>query len=464
MKKAFAVILVICIMYGAVNVNASDDAHSKISQTYLEKEELSIWEALGLCLNGYEIQANFYTSLKEDITNREGIYRTALEYAKLIILLKQDGKNPKDFYGYNLVSMLQEFKNIDKSGINGVIFSIFALIDENTDADTLWTKEKLLVLLLEYQNEDGGFPLAKGWGSDNDLSAMAVTALSYFPKDQKAVTALNKALSFLSSKLDSDGFMYYQNSDSSENLSQVIIALSTAGIPLNDERFVRQGKTLYDTLIKKYMTNEYLFKHSADQNANNIATEQAYLALTAINIGYVYAKKEDIIEPSQTPVSSPEITHEPVQTEKPEQEEKLVFSDEGMIFDEYYEDIRTAYARSLIVGDGFELRPLDNLTRAEACVLLYKAAGIEINIFIPRFKDVQFGSWYSKYIIACYLNGIIAGRDLVFFEPYSYISAPEFVESINKITNMDIEYKDNGYITRQTAISLIVQSLYRGDD
>ena len=48
MKKAFAVILVICIMYGAVNVNASDDAHSKISQTYLEKEELSIWEALGL--------------------------------------------------------------------------------------------------------------------------------------------------------------------------------------------------------------------------------------------------------------------------------------------------------------------------------------------------------------------------------------------------------------------------------
>ena len=460
MKRALTVILSICILFCAVNAYASEDAHTKISQSYLEKEELSVWEALGLSLNGYKVPEAFYMALKEEITSKEGVYRTALEYAKIVILLKQDAKDPKDFYGYNLLASIQGFKNIDKSGVNGVIFSIFALMNMETDQNAIWTEDKLLVLLLEYQNEDGGFPLAKGWGSDNDLSAMALTALSYFPENQKAKTAMDKALSYLSGKLDSNGFMYYQNSDSSENLSQIIIALETAGISLNDQRFVRNGKTLYDTLIENYMTENFKFKHNTAQNANDIATEQAYLALSAMKTGYVYAKKDKIVsEPSPSQSIPPETEKEPVE---PVAEQKLGFSDENMISNEYYEDIRKAFSEKLIVGDGNALRPLDKLTRAEASVLLYNAAGLEMDIFIPRFRDIRKGSWYSKYIIACYLNGIMSGNDEVYFTPDSYITAAELIKSIDKISKIGITNDDDNEINRETAISLIVRYFYGG--
>ena len=224
MKKAVSLILLICFMLSILPSYASDDTLNAITDIYLDKEELSVWEALGLALNGNVVPESYYDALGQDILQRDGVYRTALEYAKIAILLKQDNKNPKDFYGYDIISSIANFKDIDKSGINGVVFSIFALVDVDIENDTFWNLDKLLDLLLGYQNTDGGFPLVKGWGSDNDLTAMAVSALSYYKDNNKAETALSSAVGYLFSILDSDGFMYYQNSDSSENLSQMIIA------------------------------------------------------------------------------------------------------------------------------------------------------------------------------------------------------------------------------------------------
>jgi hypothetical protein len=48
MKKAFALILALCTLFSTVAATASEDAHSQISQSYLEKAELSIWRLSGL--------------------------------------------------------------------------------------------------------------------------------------------------------------------------------------------------------------------------------------------------------------------------------------------------------------------------------------------------------------------------------------------------------------------------------
>lgn len=466
MKKAVSLILLICFMLSILPSYASDDTLNAITDIYLDKEELSVWEALGLALNGNVVPESYYDALGQDILQRDGVYRTALEYAKIAILLKQDNKNPKDFYGYDIISSIANFKDIDKSGINGVIFSIFALVDVDIENDTVWNLDKLLDLLLGYQNTDGGFPLAKGWGSDNDLTAMAVSALSYYKDNNKAETALSSALGYLSSKLDSDGFMYYQNSDSSENLSQMIIALSSANISLSDERFIRNGKTVYDTLLEKYMTEDGKFKHSFSATANTIATEQAYLALSSMKYGYVYAYKEHIEEPVELPDEP-----EPVPSEnevediipEPEIENMLPFPDEPEVSSQYYDDLVTAYELSLVSGDtSGKLRPLDYLTKAEACVLLYKAAGLETDIFIPRYSDVKKADWYSKYVIGCYFNGVVLQSGNVLFQPNENIKTEDFEKSINVILGADVTYSDELYITRQKAISMIIESIKEG--
>lgn len=463
MKKVVSIILLICILFTALFTSASAEVISEISQTYLKKQELSVWEALGLSLNGYEVPQDFYDSLAKDIEQKNGVYRNVTDYAKIVIFLKQEGKDPKSFKGYDLISSITAFKQIDKSGINGILFSLLALTGIETDKNALWNITKLCDLLLEYQNLDGGFPLVKGWGSDNDLTAISITALSQHYSLPKIKVAVDAALVYLSQKLDKEGLMLYQNSDSSENLSQVIIALKAMGISLTDERFVRNGKTVYDTLIEKYMTSDKRFKHNLAGGANDIATEQAYLALSAMGVGYAYAKPvEKLPEPSITPTPKPtatptaDVSASPVPT-------KLPFSDQDKISLTLYTSIQKAYETSLIVGDGNNyIRPEEYLTRAEASVLLYKAAGLKMNIFIPRFLDIKQGNWYTKSVVACYLNGILMPTDYENFEPGAFISEREFTNGVRLALGVNVSSLGSNHVTREDAISMVVEYLYKG--
>ncbi len=87
-------------------------------------------------------------------------------------------------------------------------------------------------------------------GSDVDMTAMALQALSNYQDKEEVKIATNKALDYLSKNQGKDGG--YENEwvgDSSESVAQVLIALTSLDInPTEDERFVKDGN-LVDKLL-----------------------------------------------------------------------------------------------------------------------------------------------------------------------------------------------------------------------
>ena len=78
-----------------------------------------------------------------------------------------------------------------------------------------------------------------------------------------------------------DGGYTAYGDKSSESVSQTIIALSTYGIDCNeDERFQKDGKGLYDTLMTYYQ-KDGSFSHTEDGDSDPMATDQAFCAMVA---------------------------------------------------------------------------------------------------------------------------------------------------------------------------------------
>lgn len=455
-----------------MQIEASGDILLKMSENYKNYSELSAWEALGLSLNGYDVSETYIKDMENDLKEKEGVYRSVLDYAKLIMVLKEAGKDPSNFAGYDLLTSLANFKDIDRTGINGIIFSIFALHGQSLKKDLVWDLDKLASKLLEYQNPDGGFPLVKGWASDADLTALAVSALAYCGSSKKVIDGKNAALNNLSKLIDDDGLIYFQGSDSSENLSQMIISLVMSDISLDDVRFVRKGKTLYDTLIEVYMTKDYKFKHNKDGPANNMASEQAYLALLALEKGYVYSKKEKISpSPSPSPSSQPTSTPLPTSTTEPPVVIESPFSDYEDILDIYYEDILFALEEKIIVLDDLaRVRPNDILTKEELADLIHKSAPFDLNIYIPRFYDVGLEDLYGKSIITAYLNGLISFDNSGNFYPKERVKIKDFSFTLKKTFGNSLNFSleemlgKEGFVTRQEAISIFVKAYKQGDN
>ena len=79
-----------------------------------------------------------------------------------------------------------------------------------------------------------------------------------------------------------DGSYTSYETDSSETISQVMVALCQLGISMDDDRFVVDGKTLTDRLLA-YRTEDGTFKHTMDGEGDMMATEQAFYALVGLH-------------------------------------------------------------------------------------------------------------------------------------------------------------------------------------
>ena len=209
------------------------------------------------------------------------------EYAKLALTLGSMGIDPSTEENYNIIAKIYNDKRISDATSNTAIFALIALDSKEyvIPDGAFWTREKLVVQILSYQKESGGFSLNKSGGDGIDITAMALQSLAPYYKDNaKVKTAVDKALNYLEKRLDATG-SYGGNSCTD---AQVLTALSALGIDASkSEKFSKLNSNLVANMAKYKADNGFGIGIGGD--ANDFANTQVSYSLSAY-LRFVEAK------------------------------------------------------------------------------------------------------------------------------------------------------------------------------
>ncbi len=261
-----------CGEYGAASVQElldtgySADAMNGTVQSYV------------LGLYGYRQDydySGYALSLQKAVTEAETVSPVTMQ--KAAMLFDALGvENP----------MLSECLNetVGEKGIMSYIYGLL-MLDGGAHESDAWTREQLIGALLSLQLQDGGFALL-GETGDVDITAMAVQALApYYGKEgEEALTAcVDRALAFLSGAQRTDGDFEAGGKANAESTAQVILALCALDRDVwRDEAFIKNGHTLLDGLYR-YENGDGGFCHTLGGMSNDMASSQAFCALSAVN-------------------------------------------------------------------------------------------------------------------------------------------------------------------------------------
>ncbi len=261
-----------CGEYGAASVQElldtgySADAMNGTVQSYV------------LGLYGYRQDydySGYALSLQKAVTEAETVSPVTMQ--KAAMLFDALGvENP----------MLSECLNetVGEKGIMSYIYGLL-MLDGGAHESDAWTREQLIGVLLSLQLQDGGFALL-GETGDVDITAMAVQALApYYGKEgEEALTAcVDRALAFLSGVQRTDGDFEAGGKANAESTAQVILALCALDRDVwRDEAFIKNGHTLLDGLYR-YENGDGGFCHTLGGMSNDMASSQAFCALSAVN-------------------------------------------------------------------------------------------------------------------------------------------------------------------------------------
>lgn len=309
MKKYKVIVsLLLCCILFLCSINsafASTEAFSeaynsttKLLQTHNDLGFGSVygeWEVIALSQNKNlsNIQKeNYLTNLNEylDTINSSQLSKyISTDNSRLVLALTSLNINAENYNGKNYVKPLADFDFVKWQGINGPTWALIALDSNNydiskyTEYKNQTTRQKLIDYIISLQLKDGGFSLFEDT-SDIDATAMAVTSLApYYNTNKDAKETIDKAIKFLSDIQKDNGGYALSGQETSESISQVIVALTSLKInPQIDSRFIKNGKSCVDALLKYYNKSESMFSHNLGSNSDLMATEQAYLALVSV--------------------------------------------------------------------------------------------------------------------------------------------------------------------------------------
>ena len=295
-------------------------------------ESVSDWIAIATGCSRNPVKRNAYLKgLEEYVTaeyEKNGYLHNikATEYHRISLAVLALGGDPTCFGTdssgdpINLIADgTYNWCNSDSLGVQGLNGWIFALItlDANcydVPADAIYTRPEIIAAIVEAQTDEGGFGLSGGT-PDVDITAMTLQALApYYQNDPNVQASVDRALGWLSAQQNDSGDFTSWDAGTAEGTAQTVIALCSLGIdPRTDARFIKNGHSAMDGLLQ-YRTQSGMFKHTLDGDEDIMATEQAALALIALqrldakaNLLYdftevkVYEGTDDSLEASSAP-------------------------------------------------------------------------------------------------------------------------------------------------------------------
>lgn len=295
-KYAAALILLFCLVFSSCGSNGEiwRSLYEKTGTEIAAKTTPSVgsvggeWAVIGLSRSDKltEKFAGEYLKAAAEYVKEIGSNRLhslkSTENSRLILGITAAGGDPTDIGGYNLIEGLADTDYIKKQGSNGPIWALIAFDCGNYDipSESNVTRGGLIDFILSIQCSDGGWGFTEN-SSDIDMTAMALQSLAPYTDKENVSSAADKALRYLSDNQNGKGGYESCGTQNCESCAQVTVALCSLGInPQTDERFIKNGSSVLDALCS--FAADGGFCHQKDKpQMNQMATEQAYYALTA---------------------------------------------------------------------------------------------------------------------------------------------------------------------------------------
>lgn len=351
LKKTISFILAFLMLSGVVLFTPLTAYAAKAENVYDIASGIIAWKKsdVGAAANGYLINDNFlvhagttpgdwypislgrlgiadnqtgYLAVINDTVEKR--YQTAnkldkakaTEWHRISLAVLASGGDPRHMGANGSIDLIADgtYNRTDadgngilgKQGINGYIWGLIALDSKRYDvpSNAAYSRDDIILTLLQMQHEDGWWsmlPIQLN-SPDVDTTAMVIQALAPYYNNEteydvngnkiKVRDVLDKAIEWLSSMQNKDGDFRSWGTQNVESTAQVIVALCSLGIdPIKDSRFIKNGNTLLDGILK-YRLNNGGFVHSftydpdnptsLPDQANSMASEQVLYALVAI--------------------------------------------------------------------------------------------------------------------------------------------------------------------------------------
>ncbi|AKG05496.1 S-layer protein [Salimicrobium jeotgali] len=109
----------------------------------------------------------------------------------------------------------------------------------------------------------------------------------------------------------------------------------------------------------------------------------------------------------------------------------------------YYDEVAIAYEKNILEGYNNKVRPEDNISRAEASVMVDRAYSIDRNGKRGGISDAKEVSWATESILDLYTQNIINGFPDGTFKPRSDITRAQFAKVLSATINPDFRALDD---------------------
>lgn len=295
--RIFALLLVLCLLLtGCGSTQTPLERTAEYLKTAVPEPDFGSldgdWIVFGLARAGADLSDDYferyYSAVEAAVQAADGKLdeNRYTEYSRLILALTAIGRDPRNVGGYDLLLPLADLKKTTAQGVNGAAFALLALdcggyeIPLDPEAAVQATRDGYVDVILAQQNPDGGWSLGGG-ASDPDLTAMALQALAGYRSRTDVSASADAGLSCLAQMQQEDGAFLSWGAESSESVSQVLVALTALGLSPDDARFVKNGQTLEEVLLR-FAQNDGSFVHTQGDGGNLLATTQAFYALAAV--------------------------------------------------------------------------------------------------------------------------------------------------------------------------------------